>query len=109
MLRKIEISVNTFLQRFPSVKKAIKRFYQIGMYILSTKIKSEGDIHRISPKDEKEYFFGYYDKSPWDATDRYLLCLRVKDTLSSVAPKEPAEIIIFDTENDNSYKVLGKT
>ena len=55
-----------------------------------------------------EYFFGYYDKSPWDATDRYILCLRAKDTQSSVAPKEPAEIILFDTHNNNTYKVLGK-
>ena len=56
-----------------------------------------------------EYFFGYYDKSPWDVSDRYILCLRAKNTYSSVAPKEPAEIILFDTHDNNSYRVLGKT
>lgn len=79
------------------------------MYAISPKIKSEGDIVRISPNDGMEYFFGYYDKSPWDASDRYMLCLRAKDTYSSVAPNEVAEIVLFDTHDKNSYKVIGKT
>ena len=78
------------------------------MYALSPKIKSEGDIIRISPLDGMEYFFGYYDKSPWDATDRYMLCIKAKDTYSEVAPKTEAEIVLFDTYN-NSCRILGKT
>ncbi|HLR38959.1 MAG TPA: hypothetical protein VK068_01040, partial [Jeotgalicoccus sp.] len=109
MIRKIENKVNIFLQKFPGIKKSVKRCYQLGMYTISPKIKSEGDIQRISPDDGMEYFFGYYDKSPWDATDRYMLCLRAKNTYKSVAPKEPAEIILFDTEDNNSYRVLGTT
>lgn len=109
MIHKIEMKVNNFLQRFPVIKKVIKRSYQLGMYTISPKVKSEGDIKRISPNDGMEYFFGYYDKSPWDITDRYMLCLRAKNTYKSVAPKEPAEVILFDTHDNNSYKVLGKT
>ncbi|MFD1173222.1 hypothetical protein [Oceanobacillus picturae] len=105
----IESKLNSYLNRLPVVKKTVKRLYQIGMYTVSPKIKSEGDIEKISPDDGMEYFFGYYDKSPWDATDRYMLCLRVKKTYSSVAPQEPAEIILFDTHDNNSYRVLGKT
>jgi|SRR5690625_532267 len=109
MIRKIEGKVNNILQKYPSVKKVIKRSYQLGMYAISPKIKVEGNITRISPDDGMEYFFGYYDKSPWDATDRYMLSLRAKNTYSSVAPNEPAEIILFDTKNNNSYEVIGKT
>src|SRR5690625_4274567 len=105
----IENKVNSLLNKAPILKKVVKRTYQLGMYTISPKIKSEGDIQRISPDDGMEYFFGYYDKSPWDATDRYMLCLRAKDTTSSVAPSEPADIILFDTEDGNSYEVLGKT
>jgi len=79
------------------------------MYFISPKIKYEGDIIRVSPDDDKEYFFGYYDKSPWDVENRFMLCLRVKNTYKSVAPKEAAEIIMIDTQNNNSYKILGKT
>ena len=109
MIGKIENKANKILQKFPVVKKSIKRVYQLGMYAISPKIKSVGDLQRISPKDGMEYFFGYYDKSPWDITDRYMLCLRTKNTTSSVAPKEAAEIVLFDTENNNSYKILGET
>lgn len=104
-----ENRINTFLNRTPKIKKVIKRLYQLLMYSVSPKIKAEGNIKRISPKDGMEYFFGYYDKSPWDASDRYMLCLRAKQTYKSPAPAESAEIILFDTHDNNSYKVLGKT
>ena len=105
----IESNINNFLNKIPKIKKIAKRCYQLSMYTISPKIKSEGDIIRISPNDEMEYFFGYYDKSPWDATDRYMLCIKAKDAHSSVAPKEAADILLFDTQNNNSYKLLGKT
>ena len=79
------------------------------MYSVSSKIKSEGNIVRISPNDGKEYFFGYYDKSPWDATGRYMLCMKADDTWSDVSPKRPAAIILIDTQNDNAVTELAKT
>ena len=87
MSNKIENSVNILLQNFPVIKKVIKRIYQLSMYTISPKIKAEGNIRRISPDDGMEYFFGYYDKSPWDITDRFMLCLRAKNTYSSAAPR----------------------
>lgn len=109
MLKKVENNVNFFLSKAPIVKKVIKKIYQLSMYSISPKIKYEGNIERISPKDGMEYFFGYYDKSPWDISDRYMLCLRAKETFKSVAPKEPADIILFDTQNNNSFRILGQT
>lgn len=109
MIQKIENNANNLLQRFPTVKKIVKRSYQLFMYAISPKIKFEGNIIRISPDDGMEYFFGYYDKSPWDISDRYILCLRAKNTYKSPAPDEPAEIVLFDTKNNNSMKILGKT
>lgn len=103
------MKINNFLNRSPRIKKVIKRSYQLFMYTISSKIKFEGDIERISPNDGMEYFFGYYDKSPWDASGRYMLCLRAKETYKSVAPKESADIILFDTKNNNSYKIIGQT
>ena len=94
----LEQMVNYQLNKVPGLKKVIKRAYQGTMYVLSHKIKSEGEIKRISPNDPKhEYFFGYYDKSPWDASDRYVLCMKAKDTWSDVSPKEAADILLIDT------------
>ena len=69
----LEQRINQQLNKYPGIKKGIKRVYQRAMYAISPKIKSEGDIERISPDDPKhEYFFGYYDKSPEDETGRYV-------------------------------------
>lgn len=73
------------------------------MYAISPKIKSEGDIERISPDDPNhEYFFGYYDKSPDDTTGRYILCLKAQDTWSNVAPTAPAQILLIDTSKSET-------
>ena len=101
----IEQKINYQLNKYPAVKKVIKRAYQRTMYAISPKIKSEGNITRMSPDDkDHEYFFGYYDKSPWDITDRYMLCLRAKNTWSDVSPKETADILLIDTEKSENDK-----
>lgn len=109
----IEQIVNYQLNKYPGIKKTVKRLYQRTMYIISPKIKSEGDIIRVSPNEPGEYFFGYYDKSPWDATGRYMLCMKAKNTWSEPDPMGETEIVMFDLNldvNDNDYcKVLAKT
>lgn len=106
----IEQILNQKLNEYPVLKRKIKRVYQRLMYEISPKIQSEGNIIRVSPDDtEHEYFFGYYDKSPWDITDRYMLCMKAKDTWSDVSPREQAEIILIDTGKNNKITVLAET
>ena len=105
----IEQRINYQLSKHPFVKKTVKRCYQIGMYTISKKIKSEGNIIKISPDDPKhEYFFGYYDKSPWDSSGRYMLCMKAMDTWSKPDPFTNAEILLIDTEK-NETKVIANT
>jgi hypothetical protein len=59
MFSKIEAAINNSLRRTPGLRLFIKRIYQYGMYIISPKIKAEGDIYCVSPKNG-ECFFGYY-------------------------------------------------
>ena len=110
----LEQTINQQLNRNPRIKKGIKRVYQRAMYAISPKIKSKGNIERISPCDpEHEYFFGYYDKSPEDATGQYVLCLKAQDTWSDVAPPTPAQILLIDTslpaEDSKRVRVLAMT
>lgn len=109
----LEQKINYQLNKFPALKKFVKRVYQLGMYAISPKIKSEGNIQCVSPDDGKEYFFGYYDKSPWDATQRYILCMRANNTWSDVSPKEPADILLIDTakekDEDGRVRKLAET
>ena len=106
----IEQKINYQLNKYPAVKKVIKRAYQLGCYAVNKKIKSEGNIVRVSPDDaEHEYFFGYYDKSPWDATMRYMLCMRAKDTWSEPDPIGTADILLIDTQNGNAVRKIATT
>lgn len=109
----LEQKVNYLLNKTPGLKKIIKSIYQHIMYILSPKVKKIGDIVRLSPDDNNEYFFGYYDKTPWDKTDRFVLCLRANDTWTDTNPKEKADILLIDTslpENDvNRTKKIAET
>ncbi len=104
-----ESNINQALNKTPQLRKFIKRTYQLGMYAVSPKIKHEGKSMRVSPDDGKEYFFGYYDKSPWDISGRYMLCLKAKDTWSDVSPKQVAEILLIDTFDGNKTSVIATT
>lgn len=105
----LEQKINYQLNKYPGIKKYIKRGYQLTMYAFSPKIKSEGNIVRISPEAPGEYFFGYYDKSPWDASGRYVLCMRAQDTWSEPDPLGEADIILIDTQEDYRVRKLATT
>lgn len=106
----IEQKINYQLNKYPGIKKTVKRGYQLVMYALSKKTKSEGNIVRLSPNDlSSEHFFGYYDKSPWDATGSYILCMRAKDTWSDPDPAGSAELLLFDLEDGGSFRIIGTT
>lgn len=90
--------IKKILNCFPKAKKIIKDIISLFYIITSPdRKKSYGDIIKISPDDGYEYFFGYYDKSPWDHTGRYILCLKAKCTYKNAAPANEAIIVMFDT------------
>lgn len=105
----LEQKINYQLNKYPYVKKIIKRSYQLTMYAISPKIRAEGNLICVSPNDELEYFFGYYDKSPWDATGRYMLCMRARNTWSEPDPIGKADIILIDTLDGNRVRKLAAT
>lgn len=110
ILMSLEQKINYQLNKVPGLKKYIKRAYQMGCYVLSRKIKSEGNILKVSPDDyTHEYFFGYYDKSPWDASMRFMICMRAKDTWSEPDPLGEADILLIDTHNGNKVTKLATT
>ena len=96
--------------KFPKTRRFLKGIYQRISYIFSkNKIRSEGNIVKISPNDGYEYFFGYYDKSPWDITDRYMISLRVKNAHKKPDSTDVAEVVVFDTKENNNMEVIGTT
>lgn len=111
----LEQKINYQLNKFPVIKKTVKSVYQHVMYALSHKVKCEGNtVSRISPDDPfHEYFFGYYDKSPCDFSDRYVLCLRANNTWSDVSPRDKADVLVIDTclsdDDENRVRKVAET
>ena len=85
----------------------VKRCYQLLMYTLSSKMRFKGNILRVSPYNKAECFLGYYDKSSWDDTGRYMLCMKAKDTWSNVVPLVAIELLLIDTKNGNRVRKIG--
>jgi len=105
----VEQILNYQMNKVPWVKRYVKRTYQLVMYAILPKIKSEGNIIKVTPNDLYEYFFGYYDKSPWDATGRYMLCMRANDTWSEPDHSDSADILLIDTQNGNRIRKVAST
>ena len=105
----IEENAKKIFAKFPKTRRFLKKIYQFGMYTISRdKIKSEGNLQRVSPNDY-EYFYGYYDKSPWDITDRYMISLKVKKANKVPDSTEESEIVVFDTKKNNEQITIGVT
>lgn len=97
------------LNRYPGIKRGIKRLYQRVMYNTGPEDHVRGRHRAHIAGRGRRIFFGYYDKSPWDATGRYMLCLKAKDTWTNVAPAAPAELLLVDTEDENLCRALAVT
>jgi len=106
----VENTGKRIFERFPVIKRSAKRIYQlINVVLASEHIKVEGNIIRVTPDDGFEYFYGYYDKSPWDADNRFMICLRVQQAYKSVAPKEIGTVCLVDMLNSNLITEIGTT
>ncbi len=54
-------------------------------------------------------FFGYYNKSTWDRSGRFLLSNRVPMMTADLTGKEVAEVGFFDMQDDPHFVTIGKT
>lgn len=100
--RKIALLLNSF----PKFKKSIKRIYQIYTYVLFGMNKKKYyhkypiiSVNELLPIEfcNFETFFGYYDKSPLNITNEFLIFHITKDSTSSLPnSKSFVEIVLFD-------------
>lgn len=57
----------------------------------------------------KHHFFGYYDKTPWDASGRFLLALEVDFLDGLPGPNDVAVVGVIDLERGNLFAPIGET
>ncbi len=64
---------------------------------------------RLVGNGTPHHFFGYYNKSTWDRSGRFLLSNRVPMMTADLTGKEVAEVGFFDMQDDPHFVTIGKT
>jgi hypothetical protein len=103
--------VRPFVSHLPLVRPALRRAYRAGYHVLErTRLTKPNMLPavRVSPL-EMRAFFGYYDKSPWDPSGRYLLFLSSAFDDRMPGAKDVAQICLLDLSSPTDVRIIGET
>lgn len=102
---KTERLIAYFLSKFPKLKLNIKKMYQKLNYTIYKQdfvCMSDYRITKISYRDN-ESFFGYYDKSPINIKNNFILFNSVKHSTKNIPMKGTSiDIVLYDVKNNIS-------
>ena len=116
ILQIIKKYIGEILQPFPRLRFLIKKVYKISIFCFFKLVAlfyhsghnflKESNVTNITNK-KYHYFFGYYDKCPWNNTGKYLLCLKTSFANRMPKPGESAEIYYIDLnkKKNTMYKI----
>jgi len=106
-----ERKIAFILTKFPGLKSGIKKIYQKLNYMRYKKsynFESNYSVKKIAI-DDKESYFGYYDKSPINSTNEYIVFQTTNiDTKNMPNSKIPVEMTLYDVKN-NTFKNIGQS
>ena len=71
--------------------------------------RSQDTTPRAVTRGPRHHFFGYYDKSPWDATGRWLLGLESGFMDRPPAQNDHVTVGLIDTTKENQWIPLAET
>lgn len=108
MIARLEHRLNAWLQHTPRLRLAVRRGYQFALWRANRPEPATPGLIRVTPGDG-EHLGGYYDKSPWDASGRYLLTMKVSTAFRHPHPGETAEIRLIDSHNGYAVRSLAVT
>ncbi len=80
-----------------------------GLYAMRARAQAGFSAARAVTAGPRHHFFGYYDKSPWDATGRYLLAHEVDFVGRQPKPGEEAVIGCVDLAAGNRFRQIART
>jgi hypothetical protein len=67
------------------------------------------DINGISPDDGGNWFFGYFDKYPWDVSGRYILANRAEFMDRQPTADDRLIVGMIDCKDKNGFIKIGET
>ena len=75
---------------------------------MSAIVKKHLPFVKVSPPD-KHCFFGYFDKFPWDKSERYLLCQYTDFEGRQPLPGEKLTLGLIDLQDNNTFIPLAES
>ncbi len=102
------------LSNFPGLKSKLKKLYSTINYLLYKKKyshKTNFKLKKISSNPESESFFGYYDKSPINNTNTYVIFQEITELPSHKFPdsEKPVSIMLKHTESGEFNKTSSSS
>ena len=114
-MSKLKSVIKNKLRKYPLLVRISRYCNRRTKYVLN-KLFSRQSYSRnmvseicITGGSPWEHFFGYYDKSPWCRSGRYILALEVKCASRQPRNGEEAKIGIIDTENGYNFIIINRT
>lgn len=111
----VERAIARQLCSYPRIKIFLQKIYiRINYVIAKTKSLFKPaqclklSVEAVTAKDAT-CFFGYYDRCPWDHTQRYLLYLQAPFDNRMPNPGEAATLGVIDLQDSNKPHELGQT
>ncbi len=90
------------------IKNAYQRAgYSLAQMRMKPALISDLPIRQLTASPN-HHFFGYYDKSPWNASDEMILALEVEDSSKAPRPGQLASIGIIDA-NTLQFNPIAET
>lgn len=104
-MNKLERLVYDVIKSNPRLKMQVRDVYQAACDLMPvTRNRS------AYPVDVREgFFFGFHDKCPWSAEDRYLLAHRCIDELRMPRAGDRMKVGYFDEQGGRLFKEVGQT
>lgn len=106
-----ERKMAVFLSNFPIIKLFLKGVYQRVSYMRHKNPAAFLSDYKISKYSfqEGESFFGYYDKSPLNATNEYVVLHSANSSTKSCPTSDiPVDILLYDARQDE-YSIIDKS
>ncbi len=92
------------LSRFPASKSWLKKKYQQANYLIYKKAYTHKSDYKITPyaNNNEETFFGYYDHSPLNSSNNYLIYHSSgRSTKKQPDPDNAVSIVLCDFKSQN--------
>lgn len=113
----VKIQINsTFHCIMLDLKYFLKTLQVIVLRSLRSFIRSESgafldlDYVRVFDEPRKHVFFGYYDCTPFDADERYLLALHAPISNRMPCPKDKVSVVTYDLKSSgHDFVSLGES